>query len=219
MTNDEGCKPEGAPERSPKAGEGAPSGVDGDNPKRFSVQRSGSPRREGGRRLCAGGYGPPIARPNRRRSDQVMGAVALCWRSGEPPPGLTGEGRERLARSASGRTETKPHDGTIVTPNRQAARKLPGDRRSSSREQRTVTRQLVWTRCMGPNSPHAGQRDPLGAERRRASPSIEQKFGCPSPPRRSGPVPAFATLKAMGWPHRDVVQPILFYLASLRVRM
>src|SRR5829696_3121628 len=39
MTNDEGCKPEGAPERSPKAGEGAPSGVDGNGPKRFSVQR------------------------------------------------------------------------------------------------------------------------------------------------------------------------------------
>ena len=37
MTNDEGRKPEGAPERSPKAGEGAPSGVDG--AKRFSVQR------------------------------------------------------------------------------------------------------------------------------------------------------------------------------------
>src|SRR5262245_7656065 len=29
MTNDEGRKPEGAPERSPKAGGGAPSGVDG----------------------------------------------------------------------------------------------------------------------------------------------------------------------------------------------
>jgi hypothetical protein len=29
----------GAPERSPKAGEGAPSGVDGNGPKRFSVQR------------------------------------------------------------------------------------------------------------------------------------------------------------------------------------
>src|SRR5215204_5459481 len=39
MTNDEGRKPEGAPERSPKAGEGAPSGVDGNSPKRFSVQR------------------------------------------------------------------------------------------------------------------------------------------------------------------------------------
>jgi hypothetical protein len=32
-------KPEGAPERSPKAGESAPSGVDADRPKRFSVQR------------------------------------------------------------------------------------------------------------------------------------------------------------------------------------
>ena len=39
MTNDEGRKPEGAPERSPKAGEGAPSGVNGNGPKRFSVQR------------------------------------------------------------------------------------------------------------------------------------------------------------------------------------
>src|SRR5215204_970713 len=39
MTNDEGCKPEGAPERSPKAGEGTPSDVDGNGPKRFSVQR------------------------------------------------------------------------------------------------------------------------------------------------------------------------------------
>ena len=39
MTNDDGRKPEGASERSPKAGAGAPSGVDGNGPKRFSVQR------------------------------------------------------------------------------------------------------------------------------------------------------------------------------------
>jgi hypothetical protein len=39
MTNDDGRKPEGAPERSPKAGEGAASGVDRNGPKRFSVQR------------------------------------------------------------------------------------------------------------------------------------------------------------------------------------
>ena len=39
MTNDEGREPEGAPERSPKAGAGGPSGVDGNGPKRFSVQR------------------------------------------------------------------------------------------------------------------------------------------------------------------------------------
>ena len=39
MTNDEGLKPEGAPERSPQAGVGAPSGVDGNGAKRFSVQR------------------------------------------------------------------------------------------------------------------------------------------------------------------------------------
>ena len=38
MTIDEGRKPEGAPERSQIAGEGAPSGVDA-GPKRFSVQR------------------------------------------------------------------------------------------------------------------------------------------------------------------------------------
>jgi Transposase len=39
MTIDGGRKPEGAPERSAKAGEGAPSGVEGNLPKRFSVQR------------------------------------------------------------------------------------------------------------------------------------------------------------------------------------
>ena len=39
MTKDSGRKPEGAPERSPKAGAGGPSGVDGNGPKRFSVQR------------------------------------------------------------------------------------------------------------------------------------------------------------------------------------
>jgi hypothetical protein len=39
MTIDDVRKPEGAPERSPIAGEGAPSGVDANGPKRFSVQR------------------------------------------------------------------------------------------------------------------------------------------------------------------------------------
>jgi len=39
MTNDDGLKPEGAPERSDKAGEGVPSGVDGSGSRRFSVQR------------------------------------------------------------------------------------------------------------------------------------------------------------------------------------
>src|SRR5271154_3821624 len=38
MTIDTGLKPEGAPERSPIAGAGAPSGVDA-GPKRYSVQR------------------------------------------------------------------------------------------------------------------------------------------------------------------------------------
>jgi hypothetical protein len=39
MMNDDGLKPEGAPERSPEAGVGVRSGVDGSGPKRFSVQR------------------------------------------------------------------------------------------------------------------------------------------------------------------------------------
>ena len=39
MTNADGRKPEGAPERSPKAGAGAPSDVEGNGPKRFSVRR------------------------------------------------------------------------------------------------------------------------------------------------------------------------------------
>ena len=33
MTNDDGRKPEGAPERSRKAGGGAPSGVDSGSPR------------------------------------------------------------------------------------------------------------------------------------------------------------------------------------------
>ena len=39
MTNDDGRKPEGAPERSAKAGVGAPLGVEENSPKRFSAQR------------------------------------------------------------------------------------------------------------------------------------------------------------------------------------
>ena len=39
MTIDDVRKPEGALERSPKSGESAPSGVDANRPKRFSVQR------------------------------------------------------------------------------------------------------------------------------------------------------------------------------------
>src|SRR5271169_4591165 len=237
MTNVEGRKPEGAPERSPKAGEGAASGVDGKVAKRFSVQRKmavvgrmlrGEPlelvaretnvsiarlsewreralagaatalkererddrddeiarlkskvgeitwttncstprsrrwrvnalwptggrddepdtlallcsllwhgaRRAGvedvarqrlslshgdaaehdrpspwsGRRMLGRGtgraYPPAHSRlpPSRRGLPQVMGAVALCWRSHEPPPCATGDARERPARAAS----------------------------------------------------------------------------------------------------------------------
>jgi transposase-like protein len=39
MTNDESLKPEGAPERSAKAGVGALLDVEGNSPKRFSAQR------------------------------------------------------------------------------------------------------------------------------------------------------------------------------------
>src|SRR5664279_2329383 len=39
MTAERGLKPKGAPERSPIAGGGAPLGVDGMTPKRYSVQR------------------------------------------------------------------------------------------------------------------------------------------------------------------------------------
>ena len=39
MTNDDGRRPEGAQEPSSEARVGAPLGVDGNGPKRFSVQR------------------------------------------------------------------------------------------------------------------------------------------------------------------------------------
>ena len=41
MTNDDGRKPEGAPERSAKAGEGAPSCVDGNGPALFRSAQDG----------------------------------------------------------------------------------------------------------------------------------------------------------------------------------
>src|SRR5207342_2815379 len=64
-----------------------------------------SPR--SGRRMFGRGTGrsyPPANRclpPSRRGLPQVMGAIALCWRSREPPPCATGDARERLARAAS----------------------------------------------------------------------------------------------------------------------
>src|SRR5580658_7038170 len=63
----------------------------------------------GRRRLGRGigrAYPPANSRlpPSRRGLPQVMGAVALCWRSHEPPSCATGNARERLARAASRRT-------------------------------------------------------------------------------------------------------------------
>ena len=62
---------------------------------------------------------PPANRclpPSRRGLPQVMGAVALCWRSREPPPCATADARERLARAAPRWTHRdKPHDGSITT--------------------------------------------------------------------------------------------------------
>ena len=54
-----------------------------------------SPR--SGRRMFGRGTGrsyPPANRclpPSRRGLPQVMGAIALCWRSREPPPCATGD--------------------------------------------------------------------------------------------------------------------------------
>ena len=47
MTNDDGRKPEGAPERSPQAGAGAPSGVETRNwDYRYPAPQTAPPRRE-----------------------------------------------------------------------------------------------------------------------------------------------------------------------------
>src|SRR5204863_1793722 len=60
-----------------------------------------------GRRMFGRGTGtpcPPANRclpPSRRGLPQVMGAIALCWHSREPPPCAPGDARERLARAAS----------------------------------------------------------------------------------------------------------------------
>ena len=62
---------------------------------------------------------PPANRclpPSRRGLPQVMGAIALCWRSREPPP-VRRVMRENglLAPHRVGRTEAQLHDGTIIT--------------------------------------------------------------------------------------------------------
>jgi hypothetical protein len=83
MTNDDGRKPEGAPERSPKAGAGAPSGVDGNGPKRFSVQRKmaivaqllrGEPLELVARESATA---PRLASPERRGSRRVCSDLVM----------------------------------------------------------------------------------------------------------------------------------------------
>jgi hypothetical protein len=60
-----------------------------------------------GRRILGRGtsraYPPAHSRlpPSRRGLPQVMGAVALCWRSHQPASCATGDARERPARAAS----------------------------------------------------------------------------------------------------------------------
>jgi hypothetical protein len=83
MTNVEGRRPEGAPERSPKAGEGAASGVDGKVAKRFSVQRKmavvarllrGEPLE-----LVARETNVSIARLSEWRERALAGAATCDW--------------------------------------------------------------------------------------------------------------------------------------------
>jgi hypothetical protein len=80
MTIDEGRMPEGEPERSPNAGEGAPSGVEGNWLQRFSVQRKmaivahllrGEPLDlvRQGVRGCFGAIAPGVARGLKLRHD------------------------------------------------------------------------------------------------------------------------------------------------------
>src|SRR6201985_1457876 len=87
MTNDDGRKPEGAPERSPKAGVGAPSGVDGRGARLFSVQR----RRAIAARLLRGEPLELVA-----RETNVSIARLSEWRERALAGAATGlKGRER----------------------------------------------------------------------------------------------------------------------------
>src|SRR6476620_11520790 len=111
MTNDDGRKLEGAPERSPKAGAGAPSGVDGNGPKRFSVQRKMAivARLLGGEplELVARETNVSIARLTvgvRTRNWQTTFAStspppAFTARATASPACATGDARERPARA------------------------------------------------------------------------------------------------------------------------
>jgi hypothetical protein len=76
MTNDDGRKPEGAPERFPKAGAGARSGVDGNGPKRFSVQRNMAIAAVARRAAGTGGPGDEcLARLTEWRERALAGAA------------------------------------------------------------------------------------------------------------------------------------------------
>ena len=80
--------------------------------QRLSLSQRGAaehdrPSPRSGRRMFGRGTGrpyPPANRcfpPSRGGLSQVMGTIALCWRSREPPPCATGDAREQLARAAS----------------------------------------------------------------------------------------------------------------------
>src|ERR1700675_569821 len=95
MTNDDGRKPEGPPERSPKAGVGAPSGVDGNGPKRFCVPR----RRRVGARLWRG---EPLELAARETNVSI--ARLTEWRE------------RALAGAATALKEREPEDGAAKIP-------------------------------------------------------------------------------------------------------
>src|SRR3954471_12595955 len=125
MTNDDGRKPEGAPERSPKAGAGTLalrcsllwSGACCACVEYLARQRLSRSQRDAaehataspwsGRRMFGRRIGRsyPLANsrlpPAWRRLPPIMGTMALCWCPRDPPPCATGDAGERLARAAS----------------------------------------------------------------------------------------------------------------------
>ena len=109
MTNVDGRKPEGAPERSPKTGVGAPSDVDGNGPKRFSSQRKMAmvARRLRGEplELVARETNVSIARLTEWREHALAGATtALKERDDRDCPAEIQGGRDHHDRGAGGST-------------------------------------------------------------------------------------------------------------------
>ena len=182
-----GRKPEGAPERSPKAGAGTPSGVDRNGPKRFSVQRKmaivarllrGEPLE-----LVARETNVSIARLSEWRERALAGAATAL-------DGIAAKAATSVTlicgaavRVVPARDYHRAHRGLCVVQRRaeavagQRAISVRSDRSRSfwcpapAADRRSFTTFPHWQRCIAPafRAAQSGLQSPQVAQERRSS--------------------------------------------------